>query len=411
MDADAMGVYLGEARSAMSISKVRARGKTRYRVRYRLTGQASESPKSRTFDTRAEAQGFEDAVRASKRGLTPPPLRQHSNQTLAAFGREYVEKYARVELAPSTLEVQRCLWNKHVLPRLGTNSLRVLVDSPELVQDFKAGLLTDGVGPGAVSKTLSILSAVFNKAVEWNRIPSNPAAHVRKPSGKRRRAVVPLSPDQVEALRSVMPTEVDRRLVSVLAYSGLRPGEALALTGADIGSRSISVTKAVALGQEKATKTGRNRVVPLLKPLADDLKGHGSGLLFKRSDGQHWLDHDLRNWRRRIWQPAASEIGIGELTVTGQGRSKRTSYEGAVPYDLRHSFASLMLAAGCNPLEVAEMLGHSAKILFETYAHVVEELRGQPSVPAEQRILQARFDAACVKNVPRAMVGQPETAW
>jgi integrase len=389
----------------MSITKVEAHGKARYRVRYRLTGQASEAPKSKTFDTKAEAQAFEDEVRATKRGYRPATIRQPSNQTLAAFGLEYVEKYARVELAPSTREVQRCLWNKYVLPRLGHHMLAVLAESPDVVQDFKAGLLADGVGPGSVSKTLVILSAVLNKAVEWNRIPSNPAAHVKRPSGKRKRVVTPISPDQVEALRRAMPTEPDRRLVSVLAYSGLRPGEALALTGADIGKQSISVTKAVALGQEKATKTGRDRVVPLLKPLADDLKGHGSGLLFTRPDGQHWQDHDLRNWRRRIWQPAAAEIGIGDLSITGHGRSKRSSYEGAVPYDLRHSFASLMLAAGLNPIEVAEMMGHGPKILFETYAHVIEEHRGQPPISAEQRILQARFDAACVKNVPSAVAG------
>jgi integrase len=389
----------------MSINKVEAHGKTRYRVRYRLTGQASEAPKSKTFDTKAEAQAFEDAVRATKRGYRPATIRQPSNQTLAAFGLEYVEKYARVELAPSTREVQRCLWNKHVLPRLGHHKLRVLVESPEIVQDFKACLLADGVGPGSVSKTLVILSAVLNKAVEWNRIPSNPAAHVKKPSGKRKRVVTAISPDQVEALRRAMPTEVDRRLVSVLAYSGLRPGEALALTGADIGKQWMSVTKAVALGQEKTTKTGRDRLVPLLKPLADDLKGHRSGLLFTRPDDQHWKDHDLRNWRRRIWQPAAVAIGIGELTITGHGRSKRSSYKGAVPYDLRHSFASLMLAAGRNPLEVAQMMGHSPKILLETYAHVIGEHRGQPSVSAEKRILQARFDAACVKNVPSGMAG------
>ncbi len=386
----------------MSISKVKARGKTRYRVRFRLTGQASEAPKSKTFDTRAEAQDFEDALRARKRGLTPTPVAQRSNQTLAAFGLEYVEKYARVELAPSTLEVQRYLWNKHVLPELGTYSLGGLVESPELVQEFKARLLAHGVGPGSVAKTLAILSAVLNKAVEWNRIPSNPAAAVRKPSAKRSRLVIPLSPDRVEALRVAMPTEADRRLISVLAYAGLRPGEALALTGADIGKQSISVTKAISLGQERTTKTGRTRVVPLMKPLTDDLKGQGPGLLFPRPDGEHWRDHDLRNWRRRIWQPAASEVGIGELRTTGHGRSKRSSYRGAVPYDLRHSFASLMLAEGRNPLEVAEMMGHSPKILLDTYAHVIEELRGEPPVPAEQRILQARFERACVRNVPIA---------
>jgi integrase len=388
----------------MSITKVKARGKNRYRVRYRETGQSSEAPKSKTFDTKGQAQAFEAALAAAKRGHATPTSRRPSNQTLEAFGLEYVSKYASVELAEATRASQRYLWNKHVLPRLGTRTLRTLVESPDLIQGFKVDLLADGVGEGSVSKTLSILSAVLNKAVEWNRIPSNPAARIKKPS-PRRKAINPLSPEQVEALRRAMPTEADRRLVSLLAYGGLRPGEALALTGADIGKQSISVTKALALGQEKATKTGRNRVVPLLKPLADDLKGCGRGLLFPRADGEPWKDHDWRNWRRRVWQPAAAALGIGELRVTGRGRSMRSSYQGAVPYVLRHSFASLMFAEGRNPIEISEMMGNRPKVLLDTYAHVIAELRGEPQQSAEERIRDARRALACVKNVSEANHG------
>jgi integrase len=71
---------------------------------------------------------------------------------------------------------------------------------------------------------------------------------------------------------------------------------------------------------------------------------------------------------------------------------------------LRHSFASLMLASDCAPLEVAEMMGHSPKVLLDTYAHLIEDLRGEPAEPAEQRIMRARLDASCVKNVPSAQV-------
>ncbi len=50
----------------MSITKVKARGKDRYRVRYREPG--NRSPLSKTFDRKAEAEAFEDAVRNAKRG-------------------------------------------------------------------------------------------------------------------------------------------------------------------------------------------------------------------------------------------------------------------------------------------------------------------------------------------------------
>jgi integrase len=167
----------------------------------------------------------------------------------------------------------------------------------------------------------------------------------------------------------------------------------LALTWGDIGERTISITKAIALGEVGDTKTRTDRVVPLLGPLRSTLeafvmqgdryplveeaklemgrwKDSDDELIFDR-DGP-WQDHDWRNWRKRVWQPTCAKIGIAKLTLSPR------SYVGPRPYDLRHSAASLQLAAGTNPLEVADMLGHGPQILLSTYAHVIAELKGQP---------------------------------
>lgn len=60
------------------------------------------------------------------------------------------------------------------------------------------------------------------------------------------------------------------------------------------------------------------------------------------------------------------------------------------PYDLRHSFASLMFHEQRNPLEIADMMGHSPQVLFSTYAHVIAELRGAAPISAEDQIKAAR---------------------
>jgi integrase len=273
------------------------------------------------------------------------------------------------------------------------------------VQGFKADLLADGVGEAAVRKALSVLGAVLAKAVEWNRIPSNPATTVKKPSGKRKRRIAALAPEAVESIRDEL-SDKDALLVSILAYSGLRPGEALALEWSDIGKQSISVTKALSLGEVGATKTHVDRMVPLLKPLAADLKTlRGIGLVFPRSDGQPWSDTDYRNWRGRVWQPAAAKAGIATLErkttkvkVDGKTiRRVKSSYVGPRPYDLRHSMASLLIGEGRNVAEIAETMGHSIAILLGTYAHVIAEHRGTKLVPAEARIKVAR-----ASTVPKA---------
>ena len=65
--------------------------------------------------------------------------------------------------------------------------------------------------------------------------------------------------------RSSQPRTV---LVSLLAYAGLRPGEALALRWRHIGERTINVEQSVSFGEMKNTKTNSSRTVRLLVPLA-----------------------------------------------------------------------------------------------------------------------------------------------
>jgi len=63
----------------------------------------------------------------------------------------------------------------------------------------------------------------------------------------------------------------DQALVSLLAYAGLRPGEALGLRWGDIGERTILVERAISHGEEKSTKTRATRSVRMVKPLKSEL--------------------------------------------------------------------------------------------------------------------------------------------
>src|SRR5207302_3998981 len=86
------------------------------------------------------------------------------------------------------------------------------------------------------------------RAVEAQRIPTNPARAVRKAPPKPRRAVRPLPPSSVERVRHVLGKR-DATLISVLAYAGLRPGEALALRWGDVADGTLIVERAVGGGE------------------------------------------------------------------------------------------------------------------------------------------------------------------
>ena len=183
--------------------------------------------------------------------------------------------------------------------------------------------------------------------------------------------------------------------MSVLAYAGLRPGEALALTWEDVRERTLLVEAAVSLGEIQSTKTGRARTVPLLEPLRRDLaewrlasgRPEADALLFPRGDGRPWTLTDWQNWRRRIYIPAAATAGITN----------------ARPYDLRHSFVSLLIHEGRSVVEVARQAGHAPTMTLSTYAHVFDEFALDERVPAEEQIRRAR-----AKDVPVSYLGTEE---
>jgi integrase len=138
----------------------------------------------------------------------------------------------------------------------------------------------------------------------------------------------------------------------------------------------------VALGDVKETKTGQSRSVRLLAPLAADLREWriksgrpaDDALVFPTRDGRVWPDEHWRNWRQRVFAPAAIAAGLDQFR----------------PYDLRHSFVSLLFAEGRTVIEVARQAGHSPTMALATYGHVIEELEDTALKPAEDVIRKAR---------------------
>ncbi len=212
---------------------------------------------------------------------------------------------------------------------------------------------------------------------------------VRLPVDRRDRVVRPLSPATIERLRGQLEAQKrfgDAVLVSVLAYVGPRPAEALALRWADVGERTVRFY---------APKTNRDRSARLLAPVRADLLAWrlrcGSpddrALVFPRAHGGHWTDDDWRNWRRRTFASALKAVGVPDAVR---------------PYDLRHSAASLWLHEGRSVLEVARWLGHKPSMTLDTYGHVIEELADADERPSAEAAIRAARDEMCPNSVRQA---------
>ena len=197
---------------------------------------------------------------------------------------------------------------------------------------------------------------------------------------KRRRYDLP-APGTPETRRR------DALIVSLLAYAGVRPGELRAERLGDAREKTLLVERAANPdGSIKATKTEQRRAVRLLAPLAQDLREYrlaigrpaDTTLLLVDDDGRPWDKTHWQMWRVDRWSPACRAAGLDPVPR---------------PYDLRHSFASLLLAEGKQPLYVAKQLGHSLAVLLSTYAHLIDEYAESEPIDAEAEIVTARRHA------------------
>ena len=188
-------------------------------------------------------------------------------------------------------------------------------------------------------------------------------------------------------------------LVSLIAYSGLRPGEALALHWGDVRDRTLLIQHGLSDGVIKDTKTEHHRTVRLLAPLAADLKewrmlrGRPADhtLVLPGKLGEPWSEEAYKSWGRqafaralalatgrKIEDPIAQscptcKAASGKPCRTPSGRESRAPHSArrqpdadGRPYDLRHSFASLLLHEGRSVIYVARQLGHGAQLTLST---------------------------------------------
>lgn len=251
---------------------------------------------------------------------------------------------------------------KHVLPALGKYKADEL--TVQHVRSFIDKLAAEGRSGTLVRRSLSALSAVLRHGErDLGAVRRNPVRDLDRgdrPSSKRQSEPRYLGLAEVEALLGKLGDEY-RPVAAALFYGALRVSEALALTWADVDFANATLTV-------RGTKTEASwAVIPLLPPLADELRAHrerqaGKGferirpnaLVFQSPSGR---PQHRRNALRAV-QNAADAAGLN-----GEG------WEPVGCHDLRHSCAAFAFSLGMTPVEVARLLRHSdPAITLSVYA-------------------------------------------
>jgi integrase len=223
-----------------------------------------------------------------------------------------------------------------------------------------------------VNKHRAVVSAIFNFGIKESAfgLPSNPAALTDKRKEAQPGALVFYSPAEIETLARALhdgkhrerdertSVEVaedarDAELVRVAAYAGLRVGELLALRWGDVNFAS----RAMSLGIESSPKSGRVRRVPLPAQAAAALER-----LKRRPDYTSQGDRVFCNTLGRTLDGSALRNRFKRARDSAKLRPLRF-------HDLRHTYGSLLAAAGIDLVSIQSVMGHSALSTTSRYLH------------------------------------------
>ena len=318
----------------------------------------------KTFSNKAEAKTWRDDANAalSKGGLrAPKPTKVREAWELweqpAKEGT--VRNRSGNRYKPSALRSYEQAMRRRVLPVFGDTRLADL-DRIEL-QRFVDRLLAAGLAPPTIDVTLLPLRAIFRQAVDHGDVLANPCDGLRLPRSDRRRDRI-ASPTEGEALITAVP-EADRPLWATAMYAGLRRGElqALRVCDVDLATGLIHVDRGWDPKEgpiELKSRAGRRRV-----PIAGVLRDHLADQLLRVE----------RSGEQLLFGDDGVSPSDGRLVQRRADRAwKAAELERITFHECRHTYASLMIAAGVNAKALSTFMGHAnISVTMDRYGHLL----------------------------------------
>jgi integrase len=306
--------------------------------------------------------------------------------------KEYLDRWlrdaARPRVSRRTADGYAALLERYIHEPLGQRRLDKL--QPLDIQAVYGAMRSRGLSARIVRHTHSALHNALKQAVKWGILSRNPSDLVELPKvpHKERRVLSPEESASFLKVAAVMPNGL---IFELALLSGMRPEEYLALQWSDVDAERCTALVRRALVRHKKIwsfeepKTARSRrtvhlPTSLLRKLATHRRKQAAerlkaGALWQAFDlvfcSQQGTPHSIPNLTYRYFRPILEKAELPRIRL----------------YDLRHTCATLLLAANEHPKIVSERLGHaSITLTLDTYSHVLPSMQQAATAKLEEML-------------------------
>ena len=262
-------------------------------------------------------------------------------------------------LREHTMRTKKYIVELKILPYFGNKRVNDITAAD--IRQWQNELIKMGYSPTYLKTINNQLSAMFNYAVRYYDLKSNPCAKAGSMGKSKAEEMDFWTGEEFRKfIDSVMNKRLSYMAFMTMYWTGMRMGELLALNpkDVDIEKKTISITKSYQrLGKKDVItppKTPKSkRVITIPEFLAADIKDYMDSLYDLQEDDRlfpitkYYLEHEM--------QRGIKESGVKRIRV----------------HDLRHSHASMLIELGFSPLEIANRLGHEkVETTLNTYSHL-----------------------------------------
>lgn len=318
----------------------------------------------KSFPTLAAAKGWrQDAATAVRSGAMrapkPTTISEVAEAWLEGAKDGSIRNRSGDVYKPSAIRGYEHSLRKRVLPALGAHRFSELQRND--VQRFADQLGKQGLSPSTIQCALLPLRAMYRRALVRGDVTVNPLTGIELPAVRGRRDRI-ADPVEAAALLAALPVE-DRPIWATALYAGLRLGELKGLRwdDVDLATGVLRVERGWDAVQGEITPKSREgrRTVPIPAVLRTTLLEHrlrqgraGEGLVFGRTAQRPFSEAALRKRAGKAWAAAS----LAPISL----------------HECRHTFASLMIAAGVNAKALSRYMGHfSIVITLDMYGHLM----------------------------------------
>ena len=306
-----------------------------------------------------------------------------------AFANQWVDEHS-IEWRRSHIRSLLSTLNGRLIPQFGGKAVGQITKSDILA--FRATLAKvkgrgdkEGLSPKRINEIIGTLNQILDEAADRFEFKSPTSI---KRLRLRKTDVEPFNLVDVQRILATVRADY-RHYFTTRFFTGMRTGEVHGLKWkyVDFDLRVIRVRETFVLGEDEYTKTdGSQRDIQMSQPVYDALQeqrkatGTLSEYVFCNLLG---TPLDNKNFSDRIWYPLLRHLGL----------DKRR------PYQMRHTAATLWLAAGEAPEWIARQLGHtSTEMLFRVYSRYVPNLTRQDG-SAMERLLASRMSTGALIRI------------